>query len=229
MMEKRLLTAALLLMLLAALPEPVRAADEKSTEIVCEAQEADDDGVCDVSVELHNGAGIAMMQFALRYDPAMLACIDAESGELLSDTLPPDINTGIPGMIYFIWDALEPLESDGEVLHLRIQPLTETESWLEFDFGEDFIFADGDFEEKLVYAGNCLMPGIDEEGPEISDAEGDALDDEAHLSGQETGSDPLPDWICGAALILPIALCGGAVLLRRKGKDSKKGEERKYE
>lgn len=148
------------------------------TELRCIAASPDDNGVCEVSVELLHGDGLAMMQFAMVYAPEKMECIGAEVGSLLASDIEPTINTTIPGEIYFVWDTLSPLEGDGQVLTLQMRLLEGKPVDLAFNMEEDFLFAYEDFTEIEVLGIGCVvgatMEEIQEALPDVSLAESDA-------------------------------------------------------
>lgn len=128
-----------------------------ATQVSCIANEPDAEGYFDVSVEIQQGRNLAMIQFALKYDPEIIKCVSAESGALLTDNQEPTVNTDIAGVIYFVWDSLEPLEQDGQLLLLHMKLLDSSSGEIGFNFEEDFIFALDDFTELDVLGYGCAV------------------------------------------------------------------------
>ena len=130
---------------------PAYAADTARFAIASEAQ-AQAGSTLNATVELIGGREAVMLQFAVRYDASRLALIGAGTGMALSGNTAPTINSSNAGVVYFVWDSLQPVGKDGSLLELRFAVAENAgEAALWFDKNEEFIIANNNFEE-LPYA-----------------------------------------------------------------------------
>lgn len=176
---------SLLFVLLLLLCLPQGAYADGRSAVSCLPSEADENGLYTVSVELTDCAGLTMIQFSLRYDPEKMECVSASDGALLAGNTEATINTDMPGRIIFVWDSLEPLEANGELLHLELRLLTEDAAELSFDMAEDFIFARDDFSELELFTDGCMLgeaPSEETGGEAMTEEDGTAESPAAGIS-----------------------------------------------
>lgn len=110
----------------------------------------------------------AMMQFAVQYDESSLECVSAVQGDMFQNNLAPTINTRIPGHVYFAWDSLNEVEKDGTVMTLRFHRIKQDETAVTFDFREEFLVADGAFQQIDVTAEGVTIPQAAEQNTETA-------------------------------------------------------------
>ena len=152
-MKKLIFSMVLIAVLLLAVP--TFAAAEGIT-LSCTATNPDENGNCDVAVELSGCEGIAMMQLCLLYNAEELSCVGAETGILFRDTLAPTINIQRPGEIVLSWDSLTPLQSGGTMLLLHMCLLGD-EAEMVFSGGNDLVLAREDFIPLEVDRVGCAI------------------------------------------------------------------------
>lgn len=197
--------ALLVLMLAFALCPLAGALAGDCSSVSCVPSGPDGNGMYTVSVQLEDGGALAMIQFALRYDPEKLECVSAAGGALLNGLEEATINADIPGKIYFVWDSLEPLEADGELMRLEMRLRTDEPAALSFDFEEDCIFARDDFSQIELFTNDAAVgeTGTEETTGETAPAEEPAADE------TEAGG----SWVLYAAAGAAIVLLAGAGFL----------------
>ena len=114
-----------------------------------------------VSVTLSENSDAMMVQFVLRYDPAVLKVVSASAGSIVPDA---EINTKTAGMIRFVWDDIKGIAGGGELLNVEFEAVEGTEqqeTYVEFDYDEDFIFRNSKLEKMKIETGNGIITIID--------------------------------------------------------------------
>lgn len=134
---------------------------QEQVKVECVSLEMDENGYCDVCVNIVNGVDIALIQFTLRYDPSKITCMGGEAGELLSGGEPPLINAEIAGEISLVWDTLSPISGDGTLLRLHMWTPVNAAAELTFDRAREFIVAHGDLSSADAVGVGCVLGASD--------------------------------------------------------------------
>ena len=95
-----------------------------------------------VSVSISENSNAAIIQFAIEYDPSLLKVVSCSAGSIVSDAI---INYNVPGVIYFVWEALNPINSAGELLNIEFTTAdgaTAKTTVVEISEKEEKIFTD---------------------------------------------------------------------------------------
>ena len=127
---------------------------ESNGQISIESGSLDSTGVYQISVVLSKNTNIEMIQFTLGYDSEKLELLTYAVGSAFSGKTAPTISNPSNGIVCFVWDALSPLNEGGTLLTLDVKPRTNasgvTQVW--FNYDEDFVFADADYQQVLIEA-----------------------------------------------------------------------------
>lgn len=134
--------------------------------------ESSGDGNLTVEVNLSDEGEPCMVQFCVAYDPSVIECVSAVSGEVFAGESEPLINI-TNGKIYFIWDSLKPLKEGGTLLKIEFSQKTDNKDIsVGIDESEDFIIANSKFEEIGSVKGSveiaAKVPSSNEKEPEES-------------------------------------------------------------
>ncbi len=108
-----------------------------------------------VSVNIPKNLGAEMIQFTLNYDSNLLS-VESVSSPMFEEYV---VNSADPGKIYFLWDAIEPINEAGSVLDIVFKAkdnIGPTQTAVSVDEDEDIIFVTGNYEEIKVE----IIPGI---------------------------------------------------------------------
>ena len=114
-----------------------------------------------VSVSISENSNAEMIQFAIEYDSSVLKVVSCSAGSIVSDAL---INSNEPGIIYFIWEALSPINSAGELLNIEFavaDGAKAQETTVEISNEEELLFVDPSYEELNVEIVNGTVKVID--------------------------------------------------------------------
>ena len=114
-----------------------------------------------VSVSISENSNAEMIQFAIEYDSSVLKVVSCSAGSIVSDAL---INSNEPGIIYFIWEALSPINSAGELLNIEFavaDGAKAQETTVEISNEEELLFVDPNYEELNVEIVNGTVKVID--------------------------------------------------------------------
>ncbi|MGN0629624.1 MAG: Ig-like domain-containing protein [Oscillospiraceae bacterium] len=98
-----------------------------------------------VNIVISGNSEPEMIQFCLGYDPDKMECVSASVGSVLSGNTAPTINVE-NGKIYFVWDSLRPITTEGVLLQLEFKSIdkqADSEIWI--DKEKSFIIADESF------------------------------------------------------------------------------------
>ena len=99
-----------------------------------------------VSVKIPENLGAEMIQFTVSYDSNILE-VESTSSPMLDDYT---INAAEEGKIYFLWDALSPLNVEGSILDIVFkvkEGIEPTKTYISFDQNEEIIFMTGSYED----------------------------------------------------------------------------------
>ena len=113
-----------------------------------------------VSVQLSGASGIEMLQFCLKYDAEKLVLQSARAGDLFQGRTLPTFTAKEPGRVYFVWDALSPLE-DGILLELYFSTADSASSGsarICFDDDYETFAADAEFNEISLSKAELEIP-----------------------------------------------------------------------
>lgn len=130
---------------------------EQEIELICAASLGGSDGAYVVSVSATGISSVIALQFTVTYDPETVNCMAAEAGRAFSNTLPPMINTLRPGYIYIAWDALQPLQSDGELLRISFLLKSDADVEITVANDSDLIFSDETYQELPISIVGCVI------------------------------------------------------------------------
>lgn len=115
-----------------------------------------------VSVMLSGNTNPEMIQFCMNYDPQKMECIGAYAGGAFDGKGSPTINIE-GGKIYFVWDSLNPIESEGVLLKVEFKSINDSsDAEVSIEGGKKLIIAGKDFknvapaevEDLVVFEGS---------------------------------------------------------------------------
>lgn len=147
----------------------------------------------------------AMLQFAVQYDENSLECVSAVQGDVFQNNLAPTINAKIPGHVYFAWDSLNEIGENGTVMALRFRRITQDETAVTFDFSEEFLAVDSEFQSIDVNAEGVTVAQTAEQ-PAQTETEAPTQDEQRTGSNQGlTMSDSRLDMKVGQSKTLRVS------------------------
>ncbi len=101
-----------------------------------------------VTLNLDGKSEPEMLQFCIEFDNDRLELVSISEGEVFKETNAPTLSNNEEGKIYFVWDALSPL-NDGRLLVMQFRTKEGVTGTAHIGFAEDYevIAADDDLNE----------------------------------------------------------------------------------
>lgn len=115
-----------------------------------------DGSSAEVSVTVSESSMAEMIQFTIKYDVEKLRAVSVNA-DIAEEA---EINMDYPGYIYFAWDSLSPLETGGALFNIEFAPANgafDGEALVEFDFSEEFVFKNEDYEDIILETENGVL------------------------------------------------------------------------
>lgn len=127
-----------------------------SGTLTIQTSQVNTSGEYTAAIILSKNTNAEMIQFCLRYDSDMLELLSIAAGDAFAGITAPTISKPKSGTVYFVWEALSPLNQGGTLVSLtfRAKPGSQGEASIWFDYEEDFIFADADYQSLSITANN---------------------------------------------------------------------------